>query len=896
MTDIGLEEILRLEGEVLVLMPSDTAARQCRDAIARLRGEQDQAFLESITIVPPDQWLAGLWDNCFADRQVLRPIQLLALARGIIEASPHYPANCLNPLAITRQFVDAFQLHAAYCLGDRREDYLFSPEYQAFSEWREALQDTLDTQQALSSQQLPHYLLAQPSLALPDHIVISPDLEFPPAMQRFLDHCGCHCQRWRLAVRRSMSTPRLVSVQQQRQECEQVATWLAKTLPDRAPSDLICIAVPDIERYQADLQSALARYLYPQTLFPPVGSGSDPDVAAPAIREPWVFEGSEKILSFPLISAAWDVISLGNSSVETEKLSRILRSRFIRGWPEHRSDRASLDLRWREYLGPETTLASALALSRHSPTVTDEMLEPLTAIAQIVGQAPARQLPSRWVRFFDQLLLAAGWPNADNDDLVVQQCRRGFSQAMDVFRALDRQLGEIAQGDALSWLQHILASKRFSIARDWWCPVRIMSYEDAIGREFDAIWIMGLDDSALPRRVEPSPFLPLHLQQRAAIPDASAATRLAADKKVLNALLAVAPEVMVSHCQQNENGAPLAASPLLSMAASAPPLTSALGFQCSADLIQPQNDAVSPVGVAEREQLRGGTGLFKEYAASPFLAFLKYRLQLAEFPQPREGLDQRIQGVLVHDSLQFFWQQTGDSAALASLTATQLAVRVEECVVRAFAHPELRSGRYGDTLKQLEIRRLCSLLGAWLEKERTRLEPFTVIATEQQREYRLMGIPLRLRVDRIDQIGEHRLVIDYKTGRVEGRNLNVDQLSEPQLPIYALAEADAGAPVDGVMLAQVKSVDELSIHLRSNWTNSVVKKVPRDKDVDTPEKWAEELSAWERALTTMAEGILGGDIGHDFSQDHQRGFSAYLLPLLRGEGAADGESAGEGAQ
>ncbi len=119
-----------------------------------------------------------------------------------------------------------------------------------------------------------------------------------------------------------------------------------------------------------------------------------------------------------------------------------------------------------------------------------------------------------------------GWPNAEMDDAVVVQCRKGFSQVMDVFRGMDRQLGDIPQHEAVSWLQHILSSKRFSISRNWRSPISILSLDEAVGREFDAMWLLGADDAALPRRIEPSPFLPQALQQAAAGPGSRPAATL----------------------------------------------------------------------------------------------------------------------------------------------------------------------------------------------------------------------------------------------------------------------------------------------------------------------------------------------------------------------------------
>jgi ATP-dependent helicase/nuclease subunit B len=892
---VTLEALLSLPGDSVLLMPNDASARQVRDKIASLRGSHDQAFLESVSVVPLDQWLVALWDGSLPQRQVLRPIQLLALARQLIEDSEYYPSNCLSPLAICRQFVDAFQLRHEYLLSDAREHYLFSEEYQAFAAWAKALQSRLDNLGALASQQLPTALLellaAEPTaLPLPDNLIFSEDLDLSPAAADFVRACLARCQGYTLALPYRDSQPVVRHYVQRRDECSavagQIALYLKAIAADAGPLPQVAVIVPDFAAYHSPLHSALCRQLYPAALFP-----LQQDQRGVGVCEPWVFEGREKLLGFPLLSAAWDIISLEPNSLPLEQLSRVLRSRFIRGWAEWRGPRASLDLRWREWLGASTSLQSALAASAREQRDTPEMLEPLLALAQGLSALPRRQLPSAWVRSFDQLLLCAGWPNAEDDDPVVMQCRRGFSQAMDVFRAMDRQLGEVAHGEALSWLQHILSTKRFSISRDWDCPIRIMTLDDALGREFDAVWVLGMDDNALPRRVEPSPFLPLSLQRAAKIPASDPGLLVDRDRRLLMGILRSAPEVNISFCAQDDTGVALEPSSLLrgmpvSESEAAPGYASP--YTVAGKQLTPDRDEVSGVSHDERKTLRGGSGLFKEYAVSPFFAFAKYRLRLREFPELLEGLDHRVQGMLVHACLQYFWEETKDKTALDAMSSLQVFQRVEACVSRAFELPELASWRFPDALIEIEKKRITTLVSSWLiEKEKNRLDNFRVIASEEERRAELMGIPLRLRIDRIDEVasadGPRRLVIDYKTGAVQGRALNSDQLTEPQLPIYALIEAETEKGVDGVMLAQLKSAEELSLHMRSNWANSVVKKRAASGDVASEEAWENELKAWSTALQEMASGILAGNILHDYSVDHGRGFSAHLLPLLRGE-------------
>ena len=71
----------------------------------------------------------------------------------------------------------------------------------------------------------------------------------------------------------------------------------------------------------------------------------------------------------------------------------------------------------------------------------------------------------------------------------------------------------------------------------------------------------------------------------------------------------------------------------------------------------------------------------------------------------------------------------------------------------------------------LEETRLIRLVTEWLLYERGRV-PFNVLDTEQKTSVSVAGLPLRVRLDRIDRlIDGSLLVIDYKSGDVSPRRL-----------------------------------------------------------------------------------------------------------------------------
>jgi RecB family exonuclease len=152
------------------------------------------------------------------------------------------------------------------------------------------------------------------------------------------------------------------------------------------------------------------------------------------------------------------------------------------------------------------------------------------------------------------------------------------------------------------------------------------------------------------------------------------------------------------------------------------------------------------------------------------------------------------------------WRNSGAGAASPTCSKWKAARRAElrRVVAHALAEYDRRAAEpLPPRLRQLEDERLQALLAIWLEVE-ARRAPFCMIACEERHELDIEGLPVRVVIDRIDQLNDGRLVvIDYKSGR----NDSVDswageRIKEPQLPIYA-ALAFPDRDVAAVALARV---------------------------------------------------------------------------------------------
>jgi ATP-dependent helicase/nuclease subunit B len=269
-------------------------------------------------------------------------------------------------------------------------------------------------------------------------------------------------------------------------------------------------------------------------------------------------------------------------------------------------------------------------------------------------------------------------------------------------------------------------------------------------------------------------------------------------------------------------------------------------------------DARAPA-VASGEQVRGGAHLLAAQSACPFKAFGIYRLGAKPLEEPALGPDALERGNVMHDVLHAVWSELKDHAGLVSRDEAARRELVSRCTAavvaeRATKLPEV----YTPRVAELERERLTRRVLAWLHIEAQR-PPFRVL--ESEREHRLDIGPLTLltRIDRIDVLADGgRLIIDYKTGRVNLKSWLEDRPDDPQLPLYAVGER---ADLAAVSYACLKPGETgfMGLAARGGMPEGVgVYADKRNKPAAAPD-WDALLGYWEKNLTQLAEGHAGGD-------------------------------------
>jgi len=436
-----------------------------------------------------------------------------------------------------------------------------------------------------------------------------------------------------------------------------------------------------------------------------------------------------------------------------------------------------------------------------------------------ITQPDTVQAPSLWVTFFTQAL----------KDIPVPQ----WETIGNIFSALDIILPAISYDDALTRLKNII-STTLSGSTDTNTHIHILSPIEAMGLSFDALWVMGAQDSTWPPAPRPNPFIPISLQRELKMPYASAENNLDFYRTITTQLCTQSPQIIFSYAlTDHENH--LRPSPLIQ---NFPEVQLTLP-----DYVDPAKkifensktewitDDQAPPASAD-EVAHSGSALFKNQAACPFRAFAIHRLGAKEEPKITAGLSYAERGTLIHKILENLWQKLHSHEKLCAYQDSELKILIHTIIQQSLTPLALKP-----KFQKLETKRLEGIIWQWLLLEKKR-EIFTIKALEQKRSITLGKYPSHIRIDRIDELadGSH-VIIDYKTGDCSESSWYGDRPEEPQIPLYCIASeyppSDAG-------FAQISPGNM------------------RFKGLGSVTDWAEQIQRWETVLKNLATQFESG--------------------------------------
>ena len=632
-----------------------------------------------------------------------------------------------------------------------------------------------------------------------------------------------------------------------RQELEAAARWARHLLQQESCS--IGIVVTDLHQRRSLLEQTFRQQLEPAGC---VDLNLPPQLFSLSLGPSLSEQGP--------IHAALELLRLGRSC-DLEHISFLLRTPFLAGSQREAEARAQFDVRLRRLRQSAFPLQRLLHLAQRDQAGLARFIQILQQVQQQLTLP--RQTPAAWALSFSQLLQQAGWPGEGSISSRVYQMLGAWHEKMlPVLASLDLVSAAIERSTALSVLRRIGLDTEFQLEAPTG-QVQIIGLLEAAGLEFDHLWVMGMNEELLPAASNPNPFVPLGLQIDRQMPHASPAHELEYARQIMQRLGNASDHVVFSYARRRGD-CDLRPSPLLVGIPAGQPILSDPHdpftlLRCLNTEVCSQLDDQAPQLAASF--CRGGTSILKDQALCPFRAFAHHRLGAQAFERPAVGLDALARGSLTHKTLEDFWRRVKTRQQLASLTQAQYQLLMEQVIDQVLDEFFARRPDLPGCLAQIERQRLQNLMLEWLTKVELKRRDFTVEQLETRHLEQIGPLEIHTVIDRVDRLEDGSLVIlDYKTGLTDIKKLLSEDLLEPQLPIYAIA--DQSGQLAAVAFAQVRI------------SNCRLKGLTSTKDLLPPLtdlaaltqaaalevfEWQDLIAHWRGQLEQLAGAFFSGD-------------------------------------
>jgi probable DNA repair protein len=642
----------------------------------------------------------------------------------------------------------------------------------------------------------------------------------PPQAREFLDALATEVAF--SGPGKKPASPKRASFDSSKHEVEAAARWARARL--EAGGKRIGVVVPSLEEKRKEVARVFLRVM--------------------GDARPFNISVGIPLVQYPVVALALSVLRISQEEVPFEDASRIVRSPFVAGGESELGARMRLEARLREKLGASVALPKLIAAAGQAPLLRAR-LEKLFSLRE-TGLF-SRKTPAEWARHFSSVLKEAGFPGERALDSDEFQAQAKWHEALGELSRLDRVSEEIPFSAAFRNLRKICADTLFQPETPD-TPIQVLGLLESAGVEFDHLWVSGLTDEAWPLKANPNPFLPLAQQRKAGIPEASAETSLALDRRITEGWKQAADEVVFSHFAREEDRdvlpSPLVADvPVAELALPAfPKLRDEIFRSKKLEVLE---DRVAPA--VREKKIQGGTRVLSDQAACPFRAYARHRLHADDLEEPAEGLDASQRGRLVHLLMQNVWDELKDSSALEG----DLAPAIERAAAAAVKEMAIE-GRFAE----LEKKRLARLAHEWFDKVERQRPPFSVVSTEEKRTIAFGGVQFDARIDRVDRLstGGHA-ILDYKTGgsNITSRRWLGERPDEPQLPLYAVS---AQEEIAAVVFAKFRPGDMRFVGLSRD--KDALPKVAKPK-----EGWQPLLADWKKEAERLGRSFAGGEAGVD---------------------------------
>ena len=806
-----------------------------------------------------DVWMRGLWVNYEDHTQTesplfLYPSQSKQLWENLIghDVRQNYEDDfeylLWNISSTASKAKSAYRILCDYQISkDEFKDWM-SEDARHFLGWLNRYESILKENRWLDSESLP-----QKMTLMPDAVDSMGDLkmafvgfsDWTPQHQSFLEYLeknGAVAQRLEHSVRDGCRRGPSFEFENLDQELETCARWARAVIEANPDAHQVGIVIPGIAEMQVRVRRMFSSILNPNSLLEDRQPG----------RLSFHITVGSPLTRAPLVVDAFNLLQLIRPVIDIAVMQDIIASDRIKGWSEEWENRFRLADALASVGGGVVSIDNVVELAKRGNQIhCPHLIQLLKSADQERKRIPKKAAFSFWGRFFVDWLARFTETERHRGSLNSNElnAHRAWMSAIESLAELGLVSGRVSSDFALSKLTRSAGEQNIQpqAAR---VPIQIGEDVSMLGQSFTHLWILNMNNEIWPGSADPNPFIPRSVQKLHKVPNSSPELFKKSVDHRMSMLFSSSRHAFRS-CARSDGSNSYQPSPMLGQPQKYQQdddsdLSRFKDYQSVIARKKNQCEVFTDWKVREVEDLqslRSGRAILKNQSICPFRAFAEHRLDAAAANAKTVGFNAMDKGSFAHQMFEKIYDVLNSQSQLKDCGKSgyqNLARMAGERILKKFNASRIQP--VPDEWLQIEIQRLTDLAGQWFDVELSHRPDFKVIGKEQLSEIDVAGIPVRIRIDRIDEVsGGGISVIDYKTGNCSLNDILGERPRDPQLMIYACAMDGT----DDVAYAQIKR-GKVQYHALSG-----------RKNFDSLSK--EDIEGWKKTIFKLANEFIEGE-------------------------------------
>ena len=649
-------------------------------------------------------------------------------------------------------------------------------------------------------------------------------------------------------------------------ESMQIVEWCKTQIENNKK---ILIVTPQLDQIIDRLTSMLDKTFHPETFTPSLS------------QEKRIYQFSLNTPLFHLSMVYLNLKLIELAARGTSKINEIKNILSHSGW----SDGKELCQRYK--------LINHLERKRRGSISTKDLIEMSELIEGLNNETPflkihlnhihashhkwrTKRSPSEWIKTFDEYLKNIQSSLLAPKDSFEESIYEAWSKTNETISSLDNLMGEISIQEMLDIFQYYLKKTTHQHKHQGNFKIDILGFHETTYENYDATWIMNLNEHHWPTPHQYNPFIPIKIQHDSHI-NTHEKRHLNASK-ILDKFTHTSPFVTLSYAKKmgEEEIFP---SPTLHDFVSSK-LLEDINFkfkknEFNHEFIEYIEDSTS-TNIKVQQTVKSGIKLLEAQSICPAWAFYEFRLGARKIEEEdEENLTTRIRGNLFHKTLEQFWTENNSASLVRALNEKELAKKIQSITHKNIAIEKKKYPRILPEFFNIEEIRLISYLEKWIQHELKRGD-FEVKETEKNIPIHLGCLNFNIKIDRIDEVNQKNIVIDYKSGATKTINeWFLNAYGELQMPFYALFASNK--PIDAIAIGIINSPKPQWIGIGRD--RGLLQGIKDAAAIDY-QSWDDLIGFWKYRIDEASKSYESGNAAIKFTREKDMAY-CQVKPILR---------------